>query len=160
MTHLFHIVSFPDDHQEIVQAHEIDKDGMISRRVYVDSDDDDDSYYIEHIKVDIDRSYLVNVTAAFVMNPKDRYKSPLYMSQGGFGINHLAFTYSVTIMEYYGSSSLYQTLHTESGLKTTRFDMYSYHINQEDGTCVYPTDRLEWEVLDAIDLTKLLLGPQ
>ena len=45
-------------------------------------------------------------------------------------------------------------VYTESGIKETRFDMYSYHVNEPEQS--YIEWRLDYEVFESLNLNKIL----
>ena len=156
---LFHIVSKPDGQQVIVRDEQLNN-GKMRVRCH-DEDYDGDSYYDEWISVEIDCSYLVQITAQFIMNPQDNYKSPMYRYSGAYSTNHLAYTYSVNVIECFKSWTLYtdEPIYSKTGIGTTNFNMYSYHTM--NGTeVVYDNSRLEYEVYCKLDLEKILLPDQ
>jgi hypothetical protein len=149
---VYHVVTLSDGNQMVVKDCEI-KDGKISLEYF---DNDSDSFYSELVSAEISKSYFVEISARFIMNPKDN--SPMYRSMGMGNINHLAYTYSIIIVEYIDSYTLYEDkpFYSKSGIATTIFDMYSYHII--NGTeKEYPSDRLRYEVECRLDLDKILL---
>ena len=42
---------------------------------------------------------------------------------------------------------------SDSGIRSTRFDMYSYHISGDKKE--YTEDRLDWEVFENLNLNKI-----
>ena len=79
------------------------------------------------------------------------------MSSGLGQINRLAYAYSATILIIVGTTNKLwnnDVVYTESGIKETRFDMYSYHVNEPEQK--YLKDRLPYEVYDSLDFTKIL----
>ena len=72
-------------------------------------------------------------------------------------VNRLAYAYSVNILIIVGRTNKLwnnDVVYTESGIKETRFDMYSYHVNEPEQK--YLKDRLPYEVYDSLDFTKIL----
>ena len=75
---------------------------------------------------------------------------------GGFGeVNRLAYAFSATIinLSIKGYTKIWPShvIYTNSGIMSTRYDMYSYHHNDE-----YHAGRLEYEVFDSLNLNELL----
>lgn len=108
------------------------------------------------VPVTIERSFVVAVTGRVLRNPNDN--SPLngFMARtGGFGTNHLMYAYSVNIVEF-GGGSLYESslVYSESGIRATNFNMYSYHTNEP--VQEYREAMLEYEAMGKVDLTKAL----
>ena len=148
----------PEGQQVIVRDDQLRDDKLSVRHC---CDDEYHSYYDEWVSVEIDRSYLVQITAEFIMNPKDKYKSPMYRSGGCQMVNRLAYTYSVNIIEHFGSWTLYpdEPIYSKTGIGTTNFNMYSYHTMNGTET-VYDNSRLEYEVYCTLELEKILLSDQ
>jgi hypothetical protein len=114
--------------------------------------DDYDSYYIEHQPVHIKENFIVITNGKFIFNENRPYE----MSVGFPEINHLAYQWSATIL-LKKSYRLYNTdvVWSDSGISTTKFDMYSYHSGFGDSIS-YQEERLDWEVWKSLDLNKIL----
>ena len=152
MTTKIHIVDCGDG-LKIIQSHEL-KDGCIKIRHY---EDDGDSYYHESVPVTIKHSFLVKLTAEFIRNDKDNSKLNACTMSGGFGeVNRLAYYYSVVVMAYTGNGQIWESdlIYSNAGIRPTRFDMYSYHINEPEQR--YTEDRLDYEVFESLNLNKIL----
>ena len=79
------------------------------------------------------------------------------MSSGGMGeINRLAYSYSVVVMTYTGRGKVWESdlIYSDAGIKPTRFDMYSYHVNEPEQS--YIEWRLDYEVFESLNLNKIL----
>lgn len=120
-------------------------------------EDDGDSYSIDLQPVKVQHTFVVITSGEFIRNSNNDSTLNAYTISGGFGqINRLAFQWSATIVEVDGGSSLWESnmIWTDSGIRATRFDMYSYHVNQPEKE--YTEDRLHWEVWQSLDLENLL----
>ena len=138
---------------KIVQSHHI-KDGCIKVRHY----EGDDDYYDEPTPVTIKETFSVITSGKFIRNYEDISKlNACTMSSGGMReINRLAYSYSVVIMTYTGRGKVWESdlIYSDAGIKPTRFDMYSYHINEPEQR--YTEDRLDYEVFESLNLNKIL----
>jgi hypothetical protein len=147
-----HIVT-SDSLSKVISSNEI-KDGKINVRHY---DDDGDGYYTESIAVSIKETFLVIINAQFIRNDDDKSNLNAYTMFSGFGqINSLAYSYSVIIVNTNSTNGkLYQSdcIYTDSGIASTKFDMYSYHVNEPHQK--YLDYRLEHEVFDSLDFNKI-----
>lgn len=117
--------------------------------------DEWDNPYTTNQLVHIKDTFIVITKGHFILNDSD--KSPLNaynMSTGGFGVNHLAYSYLVNVV-ILGTHMLWESdlIYTESGMKMTQFDMYSYHLNEPKQH--YIEGRLDWEVWQSLDLVKI-----
>ncbi len=141
---------------KIVQSDDIEG-GCIRVRNY---EDDGDSYSDEPVPVTIKETFLVITQGHFIRNYEDKSKlNARTMSGGGMReIGRLAYSYSVVVM-----TSLIDTrgqvwesdlIYSDAGIRPTQFDMYSYHVNEP--VQEYTEWRLEWEVFEALNLTKIL----
>jgi hypothetical protein len=151
MTTKIHIVDCGDG-LKIIQSHEL-KDGCIKIRHY---EDDGDSYYDEPTPVNIKETFLVKLTAELIRNEEDNSKLNACTMSGGFGeVNRLAYSYSVIIMNYTTNSMIWESdlIYSNAGIRATQFSMYSYHFNEPEQ--VYDESRLEYEVFDSLNLTKI-----
>ncbi len=120
-------------------------------------DDDGDSYYDEPTPVTIKETFLVKVSAEFIRNDKDNSKLNACTMSGGFSqINRLAFSYSVVVMTYTGHGKVWESdlIYSNAGIRSTQFDMYSYHFNEPEQR--YDESRLDYEVFESLNLTKIL----
>ncbi len=139
---------------KIVQSNHI-KDGCIKVRHY---EDDGDSYYDEPVSVKIKETFLVVTKGEFIRNYEDKSKlNACTMSSGGMGeINRLAYSYSVVVMTYTGRGKVWESdlIYSDAGIKPTRFDMYSYHVNEPEQS--YIEWRLDYEVFESLNLNKIL----
>ena len=126
----------------------------ISKRHF--DEDGESSYYDEF--VDIKHTFKVITSGEFILNDNDSSKLNAYNMSVGMGqINRLAYAYSATILIIVGTTNKLwsnDVVYTESGIKETRFDMYSYHVNEPEQK--YLKDRLPYEVYDSLDFTKIL----
>ena len=138
---------------KIVQSHHI-KDGCIKVRHY----EGDDDYYDEPTPVTIKETFSVITSGKFIRNYEDISKlNACTMSSGGMReINRLAYSYSVVVMEYTGRGKVWESdlIYSDAGINPTRFDMYSYHINEPEQR--YTEDRLDYEVFESLNLNKIL----
>ena len=152
MTTKIHIVDCQGQ-LKIIQSHEL-KDGCIKIRHY---EDDGDSYYDEPVKVDIKETFLVITNGQFIRNHEDKSKLNACTMSGGFGqINRLAYSYSVVVMKHTGHGKVWESdmIYSYAGIRATQFDMYSYHVNSPEQK--YTESRLDYEVFDSLNLTKIL----
>ena len=125
--------------------------GTIKEKQY---DDWGDPYTTTKV-VCIKDTFIVITKGHFILNDLDDSKLNAYnMSTGGFGVNHLAYSYLVNVVSW-GTHKLWESdlIYSESGMKMTRSDMYSYHVNEPDKK--YIEERLDWEVWDSLDLVKI-----
>jgi hypothetical protein len=60
-------------------------------------------------------------------------------------------------MTYTGRGKVWESdlIYSDAGIKPTRFDMYSYHINEPEQR--YTEDRLDYEVFESLNLNKILV---
>lgn len=152
MTTKIHIVDC-EGQLKIIQSHEL-KNGCIKIRHY---DDYEDSYYDEPVKVTIKETFLVVANGQFIRNDEDKSKLNACTMSGGFGqINRLAYYYSVVVMKYTGHGKVWESdmIYSDAGIRATQFDMYSYHVNSPEQK--YTEYRLDYEVFDSLNLTKIL----
>jgi len=152
MTTKIHIVDCKGQ-IKIIQSHEL-KDGCIKIRHY---GDDGDSYYDEPTPVTIKETFLVKISAEFIRNDEDKSKLNACTMSGGFGeVNRLAYSYSVVVMTYTGHGKVWESdmIYSYAGIRATQFDMYSYHVNSPEQK--YTESRLDYEVFDSLNLTKIL----
>ena len=138
---------------KIVQSHHI-KDGCIKVRHY----EGDDDYYDEPTPVTIKETFSVITSGQFIRNYEDSSKlNACTISSGGMReINRLAYSYSVVVMEYTGKGKVWESdlIYSDAGINPTRFDMYSYHINEPEQR--YTEDGLDYEVFESLNLNKIL----
>jgi hypothetical protein len=120
-------------------------------------DEDGELSYYDDI-VDIKHTFKVITSGEFILNDNDSSNLNAYNMSSGLGqISKLAYAYSATILMIVGrTNKLWNSdvVYTESGIKETRFDMYSYHVNEPKQ--IYLEDRLSYEVYDSLDFTKIL----
>jgi hypothetical protein len=120
-------------------------------------EDDGDSYYNELVPVIIKQTFLVMTYGKFIRNGQDSSKLNACTMSGGFGqINRLAYSYSVTIINHSSKGKIWESdlIYSDAGIKATQFDMYSYHVNEPEQR--YTEDRLDYEVFESLNLTKIL----
>lgn len=138
---------------KIVQSHHI-KDGCIKVRHY----EGDDDYYDEPTPVTIKETFSVITSGQFIRNYEDKSKlNACTMSSGGMReINRLAYSYSVVVIEYSSRGKLWESdlIYSDAGIRPTRFDMYSYHVNEPEQS--YIEWRLDYEVFESLNLNKIL----
>ena len=138
---------------KIVQSHNI-KDGCIKVRHY----EGDDDYYDEPTPVTIKETFSVITSGQFIRNYEDSSKlNACTISSGGMReINRLAYSYSVVVMEYTGRGKVWESdlIYSDAGINPTRFDMYSYHVNEPEQS--YIEWRLDYEVFESLNLNKIL----
>ncbi len=137
---------------KIVKSDDL-KNGCIRIRHY---DDYEDSYYDEMVPVIIKQSFLVITNGQFIRNDSDTSKLNACTMSGGFGqINRLAYSYSVVVMTYTGHGKVWESdvIYSDAGVKSTQFDMYSYHVNDPEQK--YIEWRLDYEVFEFLDLNKI-----
>jgi len=121
---------------------------------------EDGGYHInDWMPVEIDKEFVLIVLADFILKHVTRSEPDAFTSRANRGMrdsNGLVYAYSVTIIEKLGEHQLWDSMivHTESGVKTTRFDMYSYHFNNPFR---YISDRLPFEVMQNIQLDEILI---
>lgn len=119
-------------------------------------EDDDPSYYDEF--VNIKHTFKVITSGEFILNDNDDSELNAYNISAGMGqVNRLAYAYSATVLIIVGKTNKFwnnDVVYTESGVKETIFDMYSYHVNEPKK--MYLEDRLPYEVYDSLDFTKIL----
>ena len=124
----------------------------ISKRFY--DEDGEPSYYDEYVK--IKHIFTVITKGEFILNEDDNSKLNACTMSGGFNqVMRLAYSYSVVVIKtpdhlVWESDLVY----SEAGIKATRFGMYSYHVNKPEQK--YTEDRLDYEVYDSLNLTKIL----
>lgn len=151
----FHVVSLPDNSQAVYEDYQV-TDGFINFRVF---EEDGDNYHYEKIPVEIDRTFIVDIVAKFIMSHKD--DTPMYSRKGlsAFSVNHFAYNYSILIIEYFGDNTLYESSirYSKAGIGTTDFGMYSYHRFDENNNLVYDDSILEHEVLKHLNLGEILI---
>ena len=120
-------------------------------------EDDGDSYYNEFIPVTIKSTFLVMTQGQFIRNGNDTSKLNACTMSGGFGqINRLAYSYSVTVINSTSRGKIWESdlVYSDVGIRSTNFDMYSYHFNEPEQR--YDEGRLDYEVFDSLNLTKIL----
>jgi hypothetical protein len=148
-----HIVSDTKTNEQfIVNDYDI-KGGLIKTKHW--SYDDCSEGFMEHVSRDIkvEYTFLVNITAEFAITP-DGINA--YTSNRGFrSVNGLMYFYSVVIVESFSDHSLYESnlVHSESGIKTTNHDMYSYHLNEPFR---YLNSQILYEVENGLDFKQIL----
>ena len=151
-----HIVENSNGNLEIVDSSRL-KGGepYTIRKRYFD-EDGEPSYYDD--LVNIKHTFKVITSGEFILNDNDSSNLNAYNMSSGLGqISKLAYAYSATILMIVGrTNKLWNSdvVYTESGIKETRFDMYSYHVNEPEQK--YLKDRLPYEVYDSLDFTKIL----
>jgi hypothetical protein len=154
-----HIVENSNGELEIVNSSQLKGGGpshsyTISKRYF--DEDDEPSYYDEFVS--IKHTFKVITSGEFILNDNDSSKLNAYNMSAGMGeVNRLAYAYSVNILIIVGRTNKLwsnDVVYTESGIKETRFDMYSYHVNEPEQK--YLKDRLPYEVYDSLDFTKIL----
>ena len=152
MTTKIHIVDC-EGILKIVQSHHI-KDGCIKVRHY----EGDDDYYDEPTPVTIKETFSVITSGQFIRNYEDSSKlNACTMSSGGMReTNRLAYSYSVIVMTYASRGKVWESdlIYSDAGIKSTRFDMYSYHVNEPEQS--YIEWRLDYEVFESLNLNKIL----
>jgi len=150
-----HIVEC-EDTLKIIKDYQI-KDGCINIRHY-DDYDGEEGYYSEKVPVTILNTFSVITKGEFIRDENDKSKLNACNMDGGFGrINRLGYSYSVVVIYNAGSTSnLWKSdlIYSDAGIKSTRFDMYSYHVNEPEKS--YTEDRLDYEVFESLNLTKIL----
>jgi len=129
------------------------KEGKITIYHY----DDEGESYQDKVPVTIKSTFLAIIHTEFIRNDKKDGPLNAYYISGGFGqVNRLAYAYSVTIIDISSSSyQLYESncIWSASGIKETRFDMYSYHVNEPKQE--YLEWRLDYEVFEQLDMSKI-----
>lgn len=157
-----HIISIQgSDRQAVIADNELIKEGntySIERSQWEeDYHYDDGGYYITtKVPVEIDKSFVMIVSANFIIAPDKEHAYTSRTNRGMGDVNGLMYAYSVTIIEKLGNHQLRDKMvvHTESGVKTTKFSMYSYHFNNPFR---YNEKRLVHEVEESIDINGILL---
>ena len=154
-----HIARLEDGSFSIIEDCEIKRAGKntLTRQHRHEYGDDGEFYsYDEWVPVEIEESFSVIAIAAFIRNPSDKSALNACTARTGTGTNHLMYSYSVTIIESHGSRNVYESdcVYSESGIRPTDFNMYSYHVNEPEQT--YTEYRLEYEAYQKIDFTKAL----
>lgn len=140
--------------RRIVESHQV-KDGHISIKHY---DDYDDGYYYVKQRVRVLHTFIVVTKGHFILNDSDSSNLNAYRTYAGFGnISRLSYTWSAHIITYKEGGEMWDTdlIWSDSGIRSTRFDMYSYHVNEPEQ--VYLQDRLDYEVWESLDLNKILV---
>ena len=143
----------PEQTRRIVESHQV-KDGHISIKHY---DDYDDGYYYEKQRVRVLHTFIVVTKGHFILNDSDSSNLNAYRAYAGFGnISRLSYTWSAHIITYKEGGEMWETdlIWSDAGIRSTRFDMYSYHVNEPEQ--VYLQDRLDYEVWESLDLNKIL----
>ena len=140
--------------KKVVRDSEI-KDSTIKVRRW---DDYGDDYWEERVPITIEKTFLIMIQTQFIRNDEKGDPLNAYYMSGGFGqVNRLAYAYSVNMIDISGSKrwSLYQSdnLWSDSGIKQTKFDMYSYHINEPKQE--YLEWRLDWEIFDQLNFNEI-----
>jgi len=151
MTTKIHIVDCSGE-LKIIQSNEL-KGGCIKLRHY----DDGDNYYDESTPATIKETFLVKISADFILNEEDNSKLNACTMSGGFGeVNKLAYSYSVIVMTYTGHGKVWESdlIYSNAGIRATKFNMYSYHFNEPEK--IYDESRLSYEVFNSLNLTKIL----
>lgn len=148
---LYHIVLLPDGNQMVVSDDRIE-DGVVEIRRY----DDENEPYDKKVQVEIIISYLVNVSADFVRDPK-RNNSLIH------SVGHLAYFYSISIVRYsfenLTSCSKNDLIYFFGGLEDTRHFIERYLSEDEDGLDFFDMESLKNEVLTHhVDLDNILLS--
>lgn len=156
-----HIVNCLDtDTLRVIKEHELKKnktpqlnDGYILEKEWFD----DDTYDLREIPVVIQQTFLVITKGEFIRNDKNSSELNAYYMSGGFNqINRLAYSYSVNVILCDGNWTLYENdlVYSKSGIKSTRSDMYSYHVNEPEQ--MYLEDSLDYEIWQSLDLVEIL----
>jgi hypothetical protein len=133
------------------------KHGYINLKCY---DYDGYSYYLEKQPVVIVDEFVVITNGKFINRPKPDQKNKSTMS-GGFGnVNRLAYQWSATIIKansWANSSNILESdvVWSDSGIRPTNFDMYSYHTSHGDNIS-YKDDRLDYEIWESLNLNSIL----
>jgi hypothetical protein len=139
----------------IVDFDKKSKIGYIHSKEWID---DDDFIFNKHQVKTID-SFCLSITAEFIRDQENTSElNAYYISPGGFGnINRLAYHWSASIFEIPYSSSYFDSylVWSKNGIKSTNFDMYSYHVNLGSKS-KYVEDNLCFEVYESIDLHEIL----
>ena len=144
----------PEQTRRIVESNQV-KDGHISIKHY---DDYDDGYYYEKQRVRVLHTFILVTKGHFILNDSDSSKLNAYRAYGGFGsISRLSYSWSAHIITYKEGGEMWETdlIWSDAGIRSTRFDMYSYHVNEPEQ--VYLQDRLDYEVWESLDLNKILV---
>lgn len=118
--------------------------------------DDIDDYYDEYQEVKVLDTFVVMTKGEFIRDTHDSSSLNACTMSGGFGqINRLAYSYSVNIIKGNAKGKLWESdlYYTESGIKSTQFDMYSYHVNEPKKR--YNEDSLDFEVFDSLNLNNI-----
>ena len=140
--------------RRIIQSHKL-KNEHINVKHY---DEYSDSYYSEMQKVRVLHTFILVTKGHFILNDCDSSNLNAYRAYGGFGtISRLSYTWSAHIITYKEGGEMWDTdlIWSDSGIRSTRFDMYSYHVNEQEQ--VYLQDRLDYEVWESLDLNKILV---
>jgi len=153
------IVSFADGKQQVVDRSSVSKNNTIEESEWVEDWNYEDGGYhhSKHIPVEIDNEYVLIVLADFILvEGKDIAAFTSRTNRGMCAVNGLMYAYSVTIIEKLSKHQLFEDMvvYTESGVKTTKYNMYSYHNNDPFR---YNTYGLFGEVLESIDLDIILI---
>jgi len=125
--------------------------GTIKIKNYDEWDDPYTTTQLVHIR----DTFIVITKGHFILNDFDSSPLNAYkMSTGGFGVNHLAYSYLVNVVSW-GTHKLWESdlIYSESGIRMTNFDMYSYHLNEPEQH--YIEERLDWEIWESLDLVKI-----
>jgi hypothetical protein len=155
-----HIVEFTESNTiRIIQDHELKKNKTPYQDDYILEKEwfDDGEYSFKEIPVLIKQTFLVITKGHFIKNDQDSSKLNAYYISGGFKqVNRLAYSYSVNVILCNGNWTLYENdlVYSEAGIKSTKFDMYSYHRNEPEQ--IYLEDRLDYEVWDSLNFYEIL----
>lgn len=146
-----HLVKDEDNNRYVVYNSEINsKTNTITIKHY----DDNGLSEIDFIKVNIIKTFLVDIYTKFVM--REGEKDAYVIDKGFMCIYGLAYFYALTIIEKTSDYKLYKNniVYTESGMMVTDLTKYSYHSNEPEFH--YDEDILEYEVLKKIDVKKII----
>ena len=144
--------------RQIVKIYEIQN----TRRVYRVGDfgylhykqwEDDDYYTITEQPVRILDTFTVITNGHFIRNTKETGLNAYKTSRGFREISGLLYSASVMIVKSSESDTLsgYDVVWSGCELKSTQFNMYSYHLDGE-----YQDNLLDLEIFQSLDLNTIL----
>jgi hypothetical protein len=132
-------------------------------RVSVPAYDNNGEYspYTELKKVEVLDTYLVNLYADFIYKEnywdKNSLTEPLMSSRGGGFSNPAGLKYFYNVMIAEISGDYESIIYKDNGVKTTRFDRYSYPVRPLTEPTQYNTESILYELYQSLDLNKILI---
>lgn len=150
MTRKILIIIDNNGNKFICTPSELNDKGKYCHRYY---DSEYNNMTSEWLDIKIDREYLLNIHAEFMLDKDDH---ALHYNRGFREIYGLGYFYSVVLYDNTSGYNVWEShiIHKENGIRCTNFDMYSYHLNDPFR---YLSDQIEYEVYQSLDLKKILL---